>query len=152
MKWVTYSILSPSKNQLNSFPSLKKDRLIKPETLSALSNLVSGMIHDFNDTLTAILDRIQSVLTEMEGIVVSENTGENVLKWLKDIELVATSEPDTAKHLQVFAKTFQAGSEKGFEELDINTIVREAVEVSKPRSKDEAKLEGIKMETERESF
>ena len=140
----------------NAIVKLKttQDRLIQPQTLRALSNLVSGMAHDFNSTSTAILDMTQLLLREMEGVMVSEGTKKNVLKWLKVIEKLATNGAETAKHIQAFARTFQAGSEKDREELDINAIVREAVEVTKPKWKDEVKLKGMRkgMKTELKSF
>jgi len=140
----------------NAIVKLKttQDRLVQPQTLRALSNLVSGMAHDFNSTSTAILDMIPLLLREMEGVAVPEGTKKNVLKQLKIIEKLATNEAETAKHIQAFARTFQAGSEKDREELDINAIVREAVEVTKPKWKNEVKLKGMQkgMETELKSF
>ena len=136
----------------NTIAELKatQDRIVQPSTLRALSNLTSGMAHEFNKTSTAILDRIQLLLREMEGEAVSETRQENVLKWLRAIEQLASNAAETAKHIQAFARTFQAGSEKDGEELDINAIVREAVEVSwhKPKKKAEFKGSGIEVETE----
>jgi len=121
-----------------------QERLIQPQTLKALSNLVSGMAHDFNSTSTAVLDMIQLLLREMEEVLVPENTKKNVLKWLRIIEKLATNGAETAKHIHAFARTFQIGSEKDAEELDINVIVREAVEVTKPKRKDETELKVIR--------
>jgi len=74
-----------------------QDRLIQPQTLRALSNLTSGMAHEFNKTSTAILDRIQLLLREMEGEAVSETRQENVLKWLRAIEQLASKIDDRAQ-------------------------------------------------------
>jgi transcriptional regulator with GAF, ATPase, and Fis domain len=127
-----------------------QDRLVQPQTLKALSNLTSGMSHDFNNTSTAILDKIQLLLREIEGVSVPENVKENLLKWLRAIEQLATNGAETAKHIQAFARTFQAGSEKDGEELDINAIIREAVEVTKPKWKDGIEVQGTEKEKERE--
>lgn len=136
----------------NAIVKLKttQDRLIQPQTLRALSNLVSGMANDFNSTSTAILDMIPLLLREMEEVAVPEDTKKNALKWLKIIKKLATNEAKTAKHIQAFARTFQAGSEKDGEELDINAIVREAVEVTKPKWKDGIEVQGTRKEMERE--
>ncbi|KPL00680.1 MAG: hypothetical protein AMJ91_03720 [candidate division Zixibacteria bacterium SM23_73_3] len=131
-----------------------QNRLVRPQTLKALSNLVSGMAHDFNNTSTNILDKVQLILSEMEEVSVPENTKNNILKWSRIIEKLATNGAETAENIQAFARTFQAGSEKDREKLDINAIVREAVEATPQKRKDEAELKGLKkeMETDRESF
>ncbi|KPJ63832.1 hypothetical protein AMJ44_13865 [candidate division WOR-1 bacterium DG_54_3] len=127
-----------------------QDRLIQPQTLRALSNLVGGMAQNFNNTSTNILDKIQLLLREMVGVSVPENTKENVLEWLRTIEQLATKGAETAKHIQAFATAFQEGSEKDREELDINAIVQEAVEVTFHEGKDGAKLKGIQTQVKTE--
>lgn len=120
-----------------------QDRLIQPQTLGALSNLVGGMAQSFNNTSTNILYKIQLLLREMAGVSVPQNTKENVLEWSRTIEQLATKGAETAKHIQAFATAFQEGSEKDREELDINAIVREAVEVTLHEGKDGAELKRI---------
>lgn len=120
-----------------------QDRLVQPQTLRALSNLVSGMAQNFNNTSTNILDKIQLLLREMAGVSVPENTKENVLEWLRTIEQLAAKGAETAKHIQAFATAFQEGSGRDREELDINAIVREAVEVTLHKGKNRAKLKRI---------
>lgn len=127
-----------------------QDRLIQPQTLRALSNLVGGMAQSFNKTSTNILYEIQLLLREMAGVSVPENTKDNVLEWLRTIEQLATKGAETAKHIQAFATAFQEGSEKDREELDINAIVQEAVEVTFHEGKDGAKLKGIQTQVKTE--
>lgn len=122
---------------------------IEPGTLRALSNLASGMAHDFTDTLTTILDKMELILEGVEGMSTAEDAKkQKVLEWLKATEKLATDGVKTAKHIQVFARTFQTGPEKDkdLEGLDINAIVRETIEITKTKWKDEAGLKGIGIE------
>jgi C4-dicarboxylate-specific signal transduction histidine kinase len=126
----------------NTVAELKstQDRLARPRTLKALSNLTSGIAYDFDNTSTAILDMTQLLVREMERISIPEDTKKNVLKWSRIIDKLATNGAETAKNIQAFARTFQIGSEREGEDLDINAIVREAVEVSSPKVKEKVKL------------
>ena len=124
-------------------------QLAEPGTLRALSNLACGMAHDFTNSLTTILDKIELTLEGVEGISTGEqDKKERVLDWLKATQKMARDGVETAKHVQTFARTFQTGSDEGkdTEELDINAIVSEALQKTKVKWRDEAELKGIKIE------
>ncbi|UCB53018.1 MAG: GAF domain-containing protein [Candidatus Zixiibacteriota bacterium] len=126
-------------------------QLAEPGTLRALSNLASGMAHDFTNSLTTILDKIELTLEGVEGISTEEHDKkERVLDWLKATQKLARGGVETAKHVQIFARTFQMGSDEGkdVEGLDINAIVSEALEKTRVKWTDEAELKGIRIEIE----
>jgi signal transduction histidine kinase len=125
-------------------------RLGEEERLRALSNLARGMSHDFNNNLTAILSEIKLLATEIKEAAIPENAKQNLLKCLSRIEQLASHGAETAKHIQKFTRTYQAGSERDFEKLDINAIVQEVVGITRPKWKDEAELKGIRIEMETE--
>jgi|GEM_PF-1153231 len=128
-------------------------QLAEPGTLRALSNLACGMAHDFTNSLTTILDKIELTLEGVEGISTDEqDKKERVLDWLKATQRLARDGVETAKHVQTFARTFQTGSDEGKdkEELDINAIVSEALEKTRVKWRDEAELKGIKIEIQTE--
>ncbi len=116
-----------------------QSRLARPQTLKALSNLTSGMAHDFKSTSTAILDITKMLYKEMESSSVPEDTKKNVLKWSRIIKNLATNGAETAENIQAFARTFETGSEIDAEKLDINAIVREAVEATSRSATEETK-------------
>ena len=127
----------------------KRGQFAEPGTLRALSNLASGMAHDFTNSLTTILDKIELTLEGVEGMSTEEHDKkEKVLDWLKATQKLARDGVETAKHVQTFARTFQTGPEEDqdTEELDINAIVSEALEKTKVKWTDEAELKGIKIE------
>jgi signal transduction histidine kinase len=124
-------------------------QLAEPGTLRALSNLACGMAHDFTNSLTTILDKIELTLEGVEGMSTGElDKKERVLDWLKATQRLARGGVETAKHVQTFARTFQTGSDEGkdTEDLDINAIVSEALQKTKVKWKDEAELKGISIE------
>jgi signal transduction histidine kinase len=136
----------------NTIDELKatQDRLIQSEKLRALGNLASGVSHDFNNVLAAILGRTQLLLREIEGSVIPKDTKQHLLKWMRVIEQLANDGAETVKRIQKFARTHRASSEKDFRKLDINAIVAEAVEITKPKWKDEAELKGVQIEIQTE--
>ncbi|MFQ6032274.1 MAG: sensor histidine kinase, partial [Candidatus Zixiibacteriota bacterium] len=72
----------------------------------------------------------------------------DLLKWLKVIEQLANDGAQTVERMQKFSRIHRARSEKDFQELDINGIVQDVVEITRPKWKDEAELKGIKIEIE----
>lgn len=137
-----------TKTMKNVIRELKatQDRFVQPETLGALSNLVSGMAHDFGATLTGILDKIQAILREMGGASIPQDTRQNTLRLLRAAEQLATRGSETARHIKTFAGTYQQGSERHIEDLDINAMIEQTVKVTKPKWKDKAELRGIRIQ------
>jgi GAF domain-containing protein len=125
-----------------------QDRLIQSEKLRTLGNLASRMSNDFNNILTAILGRTKLLLRQVGEVTIPENAKRNLLKWLRVIAQLASEGAETAKHIKKFARAYQVSSEEDYEELDINRIVQEVVEITRPNWKDEAELKGISIEIE----
>ena len=115
-----------------------QDQLIQSEKLRALGNLASGVAHDFNNVLAAILGRTQLLMRKTQD--------QDLIKWLKMIEQLANDGAETVERLQKFARTQRTRSEKDFQKLDINGIVQDVIEITRPKWKDEAELEEIKIE------
>lgn len=132
----------------NTIAELKatQDRLIQSEKLKALGNLAGGMSHDFNNILAAILGRTQLLLREVGEVTVQENAKQKLLKWLRVVEQLATDGAETVKRIQKFARTHKASSEQDFIQLDINAIIKEVVEITRPKWKDETELKGINID------
>jgi len=117
-----------------------QDQLIQSEKIRALGNLASGVAHDFNNVLAAILGRTQLLMYKTQD--------QDLVKWLKMIEQLANDGAETVERLQKFARTQRTGSEKDFQKLDINGIVQDVIEITRPKWKDEAELKEIKIEIE----
>ncbi len=113
------------------------------ERLRALGNLASGMSHDFSNVLTAILNRIRLLSRKVEEETIPEDSKEILLQGLSTVEQAAGSGAEAVKHVQESARTYEWVSQKDFEGLQVNTIVLEAVGITRAKWKDEAESKGI---------
>lgn len=104
------------------------------EKLTALGKLASGIAHDFNNILAAI-----SMRAELMKIKVKEPEH---LKDLEVIENAAHSGAATVKKLRSFYKR----DRKTFSPLNLNDVIREAVDITSPRWKDMSYSKGISIE------
>ncbi|UCB53019.1 MAG: GAF domain-containing protein [Candidatus Zixiibacteriota bacterium] len=114
-----------TKTMKNVIKELKatRDKLVKPETVSALGKLASGMANDFTTTLDAIRDKMQELLREMGGTSIPEDARHRVLKLLKEAEELAASGSQTAEHVGTFAGVFKESPHGSVERLDINAVL-----------------------------
>ncbi len=109
-----------------------QDRLVQTERLRALGEMASGVAHDFNNLLAVILGRVQLLLLRTEDA--------ELRRGLAIIECAAADAAHTVRRIQEFTRTRQT---RVFEPVDLREIVREAVELTKGRWKDEAQVRGV---------
>jgi PAS domain S-box-containing protein len=112
-----------------------EEQLLQSEKLRALGEMASGVAHDFNNSLAAILGNTQLLLY-------SEHD-EETREALKTIEKVAKDSAQTVKRLQEFTR--KKARQEIFK-LDINSAIRDVIEITKPKWKDGAQGKGIQIE------
>lgn len=136
----------------NTIQELKntQDRLIQSEKLRALGNLASGMSHDFNNILTAILGRTELLLRHVGELDVTEQIRQDLLKSLRVTAQLASDGTETVDRIQRFARSLKTNSEMDFREFDVNVLVLEALEETRPRWRDETQRRGINVEIQTE--
>lgn len=136
----------------NAIEELKttQDRLIQSEKLRALGNLASGMSHDFNNILTAILGRTELLLRHVGELDVEEEIRQSLLKSLRVTAQLASDGTETVDRIQRFARSLKAHSEKDFKEFDVNAIVLDSLRNTKPRWKDDPERRGFRVEVQTE--
>lgn len=112
-----------------------QERLVRTETLRAVGELASGMAHHLNNILAVIGGRVQLLLQRVE-------------------------EPSVRRSLEIVARAVANGAEvirgvQGFSRgrppaetiaVDLNQLVREVLELTRPRWTDQAQAEGISIE------
>lgn len=117
-----------------------QDRLVRGETMRAMGELASGVAHHLNNLLAIILGRVQ-------------------------LSLAKTLTPDVARHLGIAERAILDGAEvirrmRGFSlgqpepdlaEVELNRLVEEIIELTRPRWEDEAHVHGVTIETRLES-
>lgn len=112
-----------------------EEQLLQTEKLRALGEMASGVAHDFNNALAAILGNTQLLLyTEQD---------EETREALKTIEKVARDSAQTVKRLQEFTRK---RSRQELFKLDVNSIVKDAIEITKPKWRNDAQGKGIHIE------
>jgi PAS domain S-box-containing protein len=112
-----------------------EEQLFQAEKLRAVGEMASGVAHDFNNALAAILGNTQLLLyTAQDG---------ELKETLKIIEQVAKDSGQTVRRLQDFTR--KPIPQELFK-VDINSIIKDSIEITKPKWKDEAQSKGIPIE------
>ncbi|MFZ1059521.1 MAG: GAF domain-containing protein [Candidatus Rokuibacteriota bacterium] len=109
--------------------------VIETERLRALGELAGGVAHTFNNALAIVLGRVELLLARTRS--------PNVRRQLRVIEQTAKDAARTVKRIEEFARMRQA---RPFQAVDLNQLVDEMVELTRPRWKEEAKASGISYE------
>lgn len=110
----------------------ERERAARADKLRALGQLASGVAHDFNNSLAAILGRAQLLRrqTQDEALV-------------RNVEIIQTAAEDaaaTVRRIQTFARKSPA---KEFEMVDVSSLLNDAIEITRTRWQNEARLRGL---------
>ncbi len=109
-----------------------REQLSRSERIRSLGEMAGGVAHDFNNYLTVILGNAQWLLSQEPG------DGERA-DSLRTIERAATDAAETVRRIQEFTRVRTVRS---FHTVDINEVVSDAVEVTRPRWRDQAEARG----------
>ena len=114
-----------------------QDSLMRAEKLRALGEMASGVAHDFNNLLAAISGRTQLLLGRV--------TDATQLRWVNAIKRAADDGAHTVRRLQEFTRIRR---DQPFVAVDLNDIIRGALEVTETRWRNEAQSRGITIDVE----
>jgi PAS domain S-box-containing protein len=120
----------------------ERERAARADKLRALGQLASGVAHDFNNSLAAILGRAQLLRRQVEDPALVRN--------LDIIQTAAEDAAATVRRIQTFARKSQV---KEFELVDVAGLLNDAIEITRTRWQNEARIRGleyeVKLDTER---
>jgi GAF domain-containing protein/CheY-like chemotaxis protein len=116
-----------------------QDQLVRTEKLRALGEMASGVAHDFNNLLAAILGRAQLLLRRL--------TDPQLRQWAQVIERSALDGAHTVRRLQDFARVRH---DQPLVPVDLNQVVRDSLEITQSRWRDEALRQGITIDVRTE--
>src|SRR5262249_55321854 len=114
-----------------------QDGLMRAEKLRALGEMASGVAHDFNNLLAAISGRTQLLLARV--------TDATQLRWVNAIKRAADDGAQTVRRLQEFPRIRR---DQPFVAVDLNDIIRGALEVTETRWRNEAQSRGVTIDVE----
>ena len=100
----------------------ERERAARADKLRALGQLASGVAHDFNNSLAAILGRAQLILRRVKD--------EDLIRSLGIIVTAAEDAATTVRRIQTFARK---SPEAELELLDIGGLLRDAIEITRTR-------------------
>lgn len=117
-----------------------QDQIVASERLNALGQMAAGVAHDFNNILTGILGRIQllQIKVDSTGVLPESLRGELAL-----VEKMAMQGAETVRRVQDFTRIRKDVPQ---DPVDLNEVVRNAIEVTRPRWKEECEAKGIRIE------
>lgn len=110
----------------------ERERAARADKLRALGQLASGVAHDFNNSLAAILGRAQLLRRQL---------GDDAL--VRNLDIIQTAAEDaaaTVRRIQTFARKSPV---KEFEKLDVRNLLNDAIEITRTRWENEARLRGL---------
>jgi PAS domain S-box-containing protein len=118
----------------------ERERAARADKLRALGQLASGVAHDFNNSLAAILGRAQLLRRQVHD--------EALVRNLDIIQTAAEDAAATVRRIQTFARKSPV---KEFEMLDVRNLLHDAVEITRTRWENEARLRGLEYEVSLEA-
>lgn len=110
----------------------ERERAARADKLRALGQLASGVAHDFNNSLAAILGRAQLLRRQIRD--------EALVRNLEIIQTAAEDAAATVRRIQTFARKSPA---KEFEILNVAGLLNDAIEITRTRWQNEARLRGL---------
>jgi PAS domain S-box-containing protein len=110
----------------------ERERAARADKLRALGQLASGVAHDFNNSLAAILGRAQ--------LLRRQTRDEALVRNLDIIQTAAEDAAATVRRIQTFARKSAA---KEFELVDVRNLLHDAIEITRTRWENEARLRGL---------
>jgi signal transduction histidine kinase/CheY-like chemotaxis protein len=109
--------------------------LVQSERLRALGEMAAGVAHDFNNMLAVIVGRTELLLTSTRD--------PSVRRSLEEVRRAATTGAATVRRIQNFTGTRRA---RPLGRVALGDVVREAVQLTRVRWKDEAQRRGVPYE------
>ena len=112
-----------------------QDQLVRTEKLRALGEMASGVAHDFNNVLAAILGRAQLMMSHLRDPLLRE--------WTGIIDRAAQDGAQTVRRLQEFTRVRR---DQPVVPVDLNDVVRGALDMTQSRWRDEPASRNVAIE------
>ncbi|MEP6924473.1 MAG: PAS domain S-box protein [Pyrinomonadaceae bacterium] len=111
---------------------LALQQALQADKLRALGQLASGVAHNFNNSLAAILGRV--------SLLQRHTNDENISQNLNVIQTAAEDAAATVRRIQTFARQ---SATPDFSPIELGSLLQDSIELTRTRWQDEAKTRGI---------
>jgi signal transduction histidine kinase/CheY-like chemotaxis protein len=117
----------------NSLRDLKdtQDLLIRNEKLRVVGEMASGVFHDLNNLLTAVVGRTQLLMTDA-----------GLRRHADELQVIEKAALDGAEIIQGFQNFTRPGQEVRFEPVRLSEVVEDALNLSRTKWRDQPQREG----------
>jgi CheY-like chemotaxis protein/signal transduction histidine kinase len=125
-----------------AYESLKaaQNQLVRSERIKAIGQLAAGVAHDFNNVLSVILARTEFVLKSLQSEAFDRT------KAVTDLETIVKAALQGAQAIKRIQDYTRIRKDQPSAPVDLNAAVRDAVEITKPKWKQEAEARGRKVD------
>jgi DNA-binding response OmpR family regulator/nitrogen-specific signal transduction histidine kinase len=129
-----------------AYESLKaaQEQLVFAERLKAIGQMAAGVAHDFNNSLSVILGRAQLVIRRIDH---EPSNLADIRGDLEAIEKISLQGAETVKRVQEYTRIRK---DLPHSKVDLNVVVREAVEMTRPKWSEASKAQGRRIEIQLE--
>ena len=120
-----------------------QNRVIRQERERALTELASGVAHDFNNALSTVRGFTDLLLRSPDKL----EERDTVRRYLNMVKTAADNAAKTVRRMRQFYRSVE---DENHEPLDVNHVIEEAIAMSEPRWKEQSRAEGaeIRIETD----
>ena len=112
------------------------EHLVRGETLRAVGELAAGASHHLNNLLAVVLGRIQIAMRRFAST--------DIARDLRPAERAVLDGADVVKRLSRFSR---GNPEPTIVPVDLNELVEDVVEMTRPRWQNELEVRGVRVET-----
>jgi len=118
---------------------VSQEQLVRTERIKAIGQMAAGVAHDFNNALSVILARAEFI---HEGLKSGAFDHAKAISDLQTIIKTALQGAETIKRIQDYTRIRK---DQPSAPVDLNGAVRDAIEITKPKWKQEAEARGCRI-------
>jgi signal transduction histidine kinase/CheY-like chemotaxis protein len=119
---------------------LTQDQIVRQERLRALGQMAGGVAHDFNNALMPIVGFSELLIQRPEYLADHERTK----RYLNLVLNAAQGAAQTVRRLREFYR--EQGIEDERSPVDLASVIREAIDLTEPKWKNESQANGVSIE------